>query len=505
MGGQRSPKHTGKIHLTPEQPGFLQALVVPELVNGWIHLKPEALKEIKKHVLSKFGEQRAAAKHFGISQATMSERLNGRKGFIGTDLVEVLTEVKMMFSAAMVQEIILRSYVEPRHNIILELTAKSVYAQGIGMPAIRALFDIGHGYLHKLLHKYEQFGLLSVRSKSDGVKKAGQYAHYTSTEVPEPYLTTFVQDNELSKHQSELLIAIMLLTDGYLIQRTKKYSHSTKQYPEYSIGFFGKNKSLHDLFVDLMFHAFRIKPSTYIRNRGDDLLITEFIGKRAEPAKDALLKISPSYKTKPYRDSVQHYLLNEPQPSLQHVLRADLKTKILAFRIGMSCEGSVSLRSGPDERIVRAELIFGCVHPILAIQWIRLTQTLEMPFNLIQEKGLDLNIVDTPEIIVRKTLNLLDRKILSKYWSGVHGFYTNKLEAVEQFKRIGGFIPGVEVASYSKFVGYTKNQVMHAIFEYRRRVISGKIPHRPISRTRAHKNKEILKIIANLRKRGCSK
>lgn len=494
MGGQRSPKHTGKIHLTPEQPGFLQALVVPELVNGWIHLKPEALKEIKKHVLSKFGEQKAAAKHFGISQATMSERLNGRKGFIGTDLVDVLTEVKMMFSAAKVQEIILRSYVEPRHNLILELTAASVYAQEIGMPAIRALFDIGHGYLHKLLHKYEHLGLLTVRSKSEGVKKAGQYAHYTSTEVPEPYLTTFVQDNELTKHQSELLIATMLLTDGYLIQRTKKYTHSTKQYPEYSIGFFGKSKSLHDLFVDLMFHTYRIKPSTYIRNRGDDLLITEFIGKRAESAKDALLRISPSYKTKPYRDSIQHYLLQEPQPSLQQILRADLKTKILAFCIGMSCEGSVSIQTGSDEQIVRPQLTFGCAHPVLAIQWCQLARDLGITFYLLAANGLNIAVINPPERIIEKVITFIRDKKDTQTWSGIKGLQTNRVESALRFKTMGGFIPGVEVAGYSKFKGCTKNQVLKALLRYRQEIIHGTIPQTPESFTRPFKTQKVLKI-----------
>jgi len=472
---------------------------VPELVNGWLHLKQEVRNEIRTRLLAKFGDQKAAAIHFGISQATMSERLNGRKGFIGLDLVDILTEVKMMFSAAMVQEIILHSYVEPRHNLILELTAESVYAQGIGMPAIRVLFDIGHGYLHKLLHKFEHLGLLTVRSKSEGVKKAGQYAHYTSTEVPEPYLTTFVQDNELTKHQSKLLIATMLLTDGELRQRTKKYRHSTKQYPEYSIGFFGKSKSLHDLFVDLMFHAFYVKPSTYIRNRGDDLLITSFVGKRAETASYALLKISPSFKTKPHRASVQHYLLKEPQPSLQQVLRADRKIQIFAFRIGMSCEGSIYLSSGSDERSVRLEMKFGCSHPILAIQWSCLAHTLDLPFKLIQETELDLSISDKPQIIVQKTLSLQEKRRPPKSWSGTLGLYTNKLETVEQFKRIGGFIPGVEVASYSNFVGYTKNQIMHAIFEYRHRVLSGQVPQIPESKTKKYKNEQILKILKQSR------
>jgi len=494
MGGQRSPKHTGKIHLTPEQPGFLQALVVPELVNGWIHLKPEALKEIKKHVLSKFGEQRAASKHFGISQATMSERLNGRKGFIGTDLVDILTEVKMMFSAAMVQEIILRSYVEPRHNIILELMAESVYAQGIGMPAIRALFDIGHGYLHKFLHKYEQLGLLTVRSKSEGVKKAGQYAHYTSTVVPEPYLTTFVQDNELTKHQSELLIATMLLTDGELRKTTKKYNHSTKQYPEYRIGFFGKSKSLHDLFVDLMFHAFRIKPSTYIRNRGDDLLITEFIGKRAEPAKEALLKISLSYRTKPYRDSVLHYLLNESQPSLQQVLNADLKTKILAFRIGMSCEGSVSLQSGPDEQNVRPELKFSCAHPVLVMQWAQLARDLRIPFNLLAANRYGVSVIDPLERIIEKIITFARTKKEARTWSGITGLQTGKVESALRFVTMGGFIPGIELARYSKFKGCTKNQVLNALLKYRQEIIRRSIPQTPESFSRPFKTQEVLKI-----------
>ena len=281
----------------------------------------------------------------------MSERINGRKGFTGTDLVNVLAVVRMMFTPDMVQEIILRHFVESRHNLILEMAAASVYQQEIGMPAIRNLFDIGHGYLHKTLHKCQQLGLLTERSKSDGVKKAGEYAHYESTEIPEPYLTIFVQIHELTTHQAELLVATILLTDGSLRQSSKKYSHSKKQYLEYHIEFFGKSKSLHDLFVDLMFHAFSIKPSTYIRNRGDDLRITSFIGKRVENATKAMLKISPSYRTKPHRDSVEHYLLKEPQPSIHQILMTDLKTKILAFRIGMTCEGLSVFKPVPMNRL----------------------------------------------------------------------------------------------------------------------------------------------------------
>ena len=63
---------------------------------------------------------------------------------------------------------------------------------------------------------------------------------------------------------------------------------------------------------------------------------------------------------------------------------------------------------------------------------------------------------------------------------------------------MGGFIPGDEVAGYSKFKGCTKNQVLNAILQYRQKIISKAIPQTPESFSRLFKTQKVAKIASGL-------
>ena len=122
-----------------------------------------------------------------------------------------------------------------------------------------------------------------------------------------------------------------------------------------------------------------------------------------------------------------------------------------------------------------------------------------MTFYLKKIANFDISITDPPDMVINKVIFLTNENRETQTWSGVSGIETGQVELALRFKKMGGFIQKVKVAAYSKFWGFTKNQVLNALLQYRQKVISGAIPHTPESFTRHFKTQKVRKIASGLK------
>jgi hypothetical protein len=149
-----------------------------------------------------------------------------------------------------------------------------------------------------------------------------------------------------------------------------------------------------------------------------------------------LLKLSPSYKKCPRKESMEDYL-NEAQPTLSFLKGESLDLLKECVRIAMSTEGSIHIEFPRDTIYLRLE--FACAHPKLTLEW----------QEIFRKVGIESTISKS-----RVT------------WSGIKGLRISKLDSIKKFIEIGGFINGVKITGKSKyFGGIIKNQLLKKSFE----------------------------------------
>lgn len=219
------------------------------------------------------------------------------------------------------------------------------------------------------------------------------------------------------------LLGVMLLTDGYVCSR-KSYSQ---------ICFSSKSDALSRIFLELVgLWKGNIEISQY-RNK-NRVLISYF----TVPIENVFFEMSPSFKKSPSTKESKVEFLSKPQPTLSFLDRYSEQLKVLAIRLAFSTEGSISFNIA-KEIYVEPILGLSCAHPQLCSEWKKLLESLGFNFNIDRNK---------------------------EKWSGISGIRTFRVDNVEKFAKLGGFIEGVKVSEKSKhFSGMDKNKVLDMILK----------------------------------------
>lgn len=123
------------------------------------------------------------------------------------------------------------------------------------------------------------------------------------------------------------------------------------------------------------------------------------------------------------------YLTKEKQPTINFLNDRSSQTKIWCIRFAFSTDGSISLSKRGD-----VELTLSCAHPKLCLEWKALLEK----FGLKGKLHVD-----------------------SDSWSGIYGLRFYNRKSVENFAKMGGFVPGVKVTRNSKYYrGIEKNELL---------------------------------------------
>lgn len=221
--------------------------------------------------------------------------------------------------------------------------------------------------------------------------------------------------NIYKKYKSYLL-AIMLITDGCVSDNI--------------IEFTSKDKTLRDFYVYLC----RLNGVKKIFCRkANDIYRIYFFDKTTIKK---LKRISPSYKTSPSRNQKINEYFKEPQPTLKKFFKLPKKIIKECIRIAMSCDGNISIRilTHSTKIKLRPELTLNCAHPFLVKEWKKLFKIVGIKMKIQKNKCV---------------------------WGGIRGISTEKIEEIEKFYKLGGFINKVKISKKSKRLGgVEKNKVL---------------------------------------------
>ena len=168
-----------------------------------------------------------------------------------------------------------------------------------------------------------------------------------------------------SPDECRKLAAVMILADGSIRRRKSRKT--------FQVVYYGRDVILHDIFRFFMKKGFDANVSAFL-----------YPGKRTyETIYDFSIKsgfggfsLSPSFKTSPGRLDKGEYL-ETPPPTIKFLYDEFPETKILAFRLTMSTEGSISVL----ENGTRFRLNLGCTHPMLAKEWQDFAENLGISMN----------------------------------------------------------------------------------------------------------------------------
>jgi transcriptional regulator with XRE-family HTH domain len=248
------------------------------------------------------------------------------------------------------------------------------------------------------------------------------------------------------------IIIPFLQSDGSICQKTNY------------IRFHGKNKILHDYFVDAMYFEYNELPSSYL-NRTETCFVTEYIEK--EKIVKEIMDLAGNTKTSPAKrgQKVEEYL-QEQQPHLNYLINASKTEQMIALRIWASTEGSIGIQRNNYGRNVYPRLNIACSHPHIVSQLKKIAQRFRMNFVIKSKKDI---------------------------WSGIEGLYTSALSSCIEFLKLGGFIKGVKISASSPYhEGIDKDILLLGIFEFKKRE---KKRDKSISRLSKDVHHEINKII----------
>lgn len=223
----------------------------------------------------------------------------------------------------------------------------------------------------------------------------------------------------------------MLLTDG-----NAGYRQEHRPY----ITFTNKAKPLHAIFADLNHYYYSQQPSAYFKpywskpkRQGSKAYYTTYNRKEeTETMLQDLLKLSPTFRTRPKLGNLwEDYLQEEIQPSLEFLFDENYSqdSRVFAVRLAMCTEGTITPMFRNDSSKPFPHLVFSCWHPRLLAQW-------EKFFRLM---GLELS-------------------------PSAGRLESGRIQTAKKFLEMGGFFAGIFVQKGSYYEGFTKQQILKAIF-----------------------------------------
>ncbi len=267
------------------------------------------------------------------------------------------------------------------------------------------------------------------------------------------YLTTFFQYTKVPKIHPPLTKEVKFWNEecvdlkraviGPCLQSDGSIDHKERK----RIRFFGKIKTLHNLFVDAMYFEYNELPNSYFIRRPGNYInyVTTYQKRSLNNSVDELMNLLGNAKTSPANGQTIKDYLKESQPHLKYLINASNKDQQIALRIWASTEGHVTFYK--DRRNVRSKIyptiVIACAHPVLAKQLQQIAKRHNINFNTKHDK---------------------------KNWSGIGGLVNKTLCGCLNFLRLGGFIKGVEVSANSSYhEGTTKDILLLGILEFQKR------------------------------------
>lgn len=236
-------------------------------------------------------------------------------------------------------------------------------------------------------------------------------------------------DLGLGQKGAKKLICIGTVSDA----TANVYSSNTQWYLETN-----PEKELHNLFYDLFLFAYDLKlPTFYSERRG--YRRSGFRGKKYEPIVRDLFNFTPTFKTKPDKDS------DEDQPTIEFVLGDEDWLKKAALRLYFDLEGFISTKF-----IVRKRS--RCVSDRFQFQFIPrlgISVSNRRVARELKELAEDFSI----------SMSFLKDK---RTWSGISAIDTENKEDVFNFKELGGFLTNVKESKSELNEGTSKQAVLEA-------------------------------------------
>ncbi|MAG01805.1 hypothetical protein CMI42_00560 [Candidatus Pacearchaeota archaeon] len=171
---------------------------------------------------------------------------------------------------------------------------------------------------------------------------------------PKSQYIKYLIDSKFQKEDFLPLIASLILTDGCLYQYKGRYE----------ISYYGTDEILHNIFADLIWYYFGLRPSSYMIKCGR-VLRTKYIDGKIS---SKLLELSPSYKTKPsQKENWNEFLKNPKSPSLNFMKNYSNNVVNEVIRLAMCADGSISVSNKKNK--IFFTLILSCAHPSLVKEW----------------------------------------------------------------------------------------------------------------------------------------
>lgn len=315
----------------------------------------------------------------------------------------------------------------------------------------------------KTLQRINRYFKLNLKQKMKRISSTELFNFLTTffryTEVPKihPPLTNEVKRwHDDGVDLKRAVIIPCLQSDGAIVEGERSFY----------ISFSGKNKILHDYFVDAIYYEYNELPSWYLGDgSSEDVYTTGYTRKSTNKIVDEVMNLAGNTKTSPAVGQMTEEYLKEPQPHLKYLINALNTEKKIALRLWASAEGSICLST--TNGLIYPSLVISCSHPEL-------------------NKGL---------IEVARQFNINFYKVPSeKKWSGDSQLHANSIRSCIAFLELGGFIKGVQIGKHSKYhYGIDKDILLLGIFEFIKRQRSNeRLRNLPRSKVRAMIN-EIIK------------
>ncbi len=202
----------------------------------------------------------------------------------------------------------------------------------------------------------------------------------------------------------------------------------------------GKCIGLHNVFADAVYYSYGLLPSGYFYDSsGDGCYKTSFISKTATIE---LLNLGGSFKSEPAKHQSAKDFLTEIQPHMNYLKNSSLLEKQVAFRSYASAEGYIG-HTGKHPKFQIA-----CANPSLS--------------EYVKKLSGDIGISLSP-YAAKNT------------WSGLGHLTTGKIQKIIQFKKIGGFFPGMKISGVTKYLeGVEKNDVLKIVLNHNQKIIKNK-------------------------------
>jgi hypothetical protein len=246
----------------------------------------------------------------------------------------------------------------------------------------------------------------------------------------------WVDFNTFSREQKLKLFAMIIMSDGYI--------HKSKS--SYSLRLVTCKSSLgqHELFSKISFDLFRKKLRFY---RGEFITSELFSIKAVKE----LLKLSPSFKTTPYKETIKGYLLS-PQPTISFIFNESDVFKWLAVSIWLDFDGSISpffsLKNKADNKN-------GRIYRYYQVQFECEIKISETNPNLVEEF-----------LYLLKSLGLGPiKKEDKRNWNDLGGILIIRLSDIKEFLRKITPLTNVKVSKGRLYNGLSKKSIASGVKE----------------------------------------